>query len=100
MAILKENLLVQFSVVSFVIMAVLAAVIAVALTLSLANNVELLKDHGSAMMAGQMIQPRVSLERSRTRQKRPSPRSRKLPRGWLRPPIRCPLCGWRWQSTR
>ena len=54
---LKNNLLIQFSVISFVIMAILAVAIGTILTTRLDSNVELLKDHGAAMMSGQMIQP-------------------------------------------
>lgn len=53
----RGNLLVQFSVISFVIMAILAAAIGTILTTRLDRNVELLKDHGTAMMSGKMIQP-------------------------------------------
>ena len=52
---LKDNLLVQFSVTSFAIMAVLAVVISIILTIRLSGALELLKNHGAAMMAGEMI---------------------------------------------
>lgn len=54
---MKGNLLVQFSVISFVTMAILAVAIGGILTTRLDRNVGLLKDHGAAMMSGQMIQP-------------------------------------------
>lgn len=54
---LKENLLVQFSVVSFVIMLALAVGVSTLLTTRLSHNIDLLKDHGAAMMAGTMIKP-------------------------------------------
>jgi len=47
----RENLLVRFSVVSFVIMAVLAVVIAMVLTTGLHRNIKLLEAHGAAMKA-------------------------------------------------
>ena len=52
---LAGNLVVQFSLASFVIMAILAAVISIILTTRLGSDLELLKDHGAAMMAGEMI---------------------------------------------
>ena len=54
---MKGNLLVQFSVISFVTMAILAVAIGGILTTRLERNVGLLKDHGAAMMSGQMIKP-------------------------------------------
>ena len=57
MRLFKENLLVQFSTVSFVVMLTLAVAISMVLTTKLDNNIEKLKDHGAAMMAGQMIKP-------------------------------------------
>ena len=53
----KNNLLVRFSVVSLVIMAILALVISRALHEELSRNVELLEQHGAVMMSGSMIQP-------------------------------------------
>jgi len=52
---LRNNLLIQFSVASFLIMVTLALVISVILSTRLNRNVELLEDHGAAMMAGTMI---------------------------------------------
>ena len=54
---LRDNLLVQFSVLSLVIMVMLAISISNVLTTRLDRNVDLLKDHGAAMMSGVMIQP-------------------------------------------
>lgn len=54
---LRNNLLVQFSVLSLVIMVMLAISISSVLTSRLDRNVDLLKDHGAAMMSGVMIQP-------------------------------------------
>ena len=54
---LSSNLLIQFSVASFVIMAVLAVALAAILTTRLNRNVDLLKEHGAAMMSGTMIMP-------------------------------------------
>ena len=54
---LRDNLLVQFSVLSLVIMMMLAISISNVLTSRLDRNVDLLKDHGAAMMSGVMIQP-------------------------------------------
>ncbi len=55
MRLLKENLLVQFSLASFIIIAILAIVLSVTLTAKLDRNVELLEEHGASMMAGKMI---------------------------------------------
>ena len=52
----RDNLLVQFTLVSFVIMLVLALGLALLLNFRLNDSVDLLKDHGAAMMAGTMIQ--------------------------------------------
>lgn len=52
----RNNLLVEFSVVSLSIMAILAVVISVILSTRLDGAVELLEDHGAAMMAGQTIE--------------------------------------------
>ena len=51
----RNKMFIQFSVASFLIMVVLAVVITVVLGIRLNRNVELLKDHGAAMMAGTMI---------------------------------------------
>ena len=53
----KENLLVQFSVASFLIMAILAVVLSMILTSRLNRDMDLLRDHGAAMMSGTMIKP-------------------------------------------
>ena len=53
---LKDNLLVQFSVTSFAIMAILAVVISTILAIRLSGDLKLLHDHGTAMMAGEMIE--------------------------------------------
>ena len=53
----NENLLVRFSIVSFVILLVLAVVISTIVSMRLHRNVELLNDHGAAMRAGTVIQP-------------------------------------------
>ena len=52
---LKENLVVQFSVVSLVIMVVLTVVMSLVFHARLGRGAELLWDHGAAMMAGTMI---------------------------------------------
>ena len=52
---LRHDMLVQFSITSFLIMVALAVVISVILSARLSRNVELLEDHGAAMMAGTMI---------------------------------------------
>lgn len=51
----KDNLLIQFSIASFVVMTVIAVVTATLLTTTLDRNIEYLQDHGAAMMAGNMI---------------------------------------------
>ena len=51
----RDDLLVQFSVVSFVIMVSLAIGIGVLLHWRLDDNITLLREHGAAMMAGAMI---------------------------------------------
>ena len=53
---MSGNLLVQFSVISFVTMTILAVTIGGILTTRLDRNVGLLKVHGASMMSGQMIQ--------------------------------------------
>ena len=50
-----DNMLIQFSVTSFLIIVAIAVVVSVILSTRLNRNVDLLMDHGSAMMAGQMI---------------------------------------------
>jgi len=57
---LRENLLVQFSVTSFAIIVVIALVISFVISAQLERNIELLTAHGSAMMAGMMIEPSAS----------------------------------------
>ncbi|MCH7620365.1 MAG: response regulator [Chloroflexi bacterium] len=52
---LKENLLVQFSLASFLIIGMLAITLSVVITTQLDHNVEHLREHGAAMMAGAMI---------------------------------------------
>ena len=52
---LTDNLLAQFLVISFAIMAILAVVISIILTIRLSGDLELLEHHGDAMMAGEMI---------------------------------------------
>ena len=53
---LRQNMVLQFSVVSFVIMVVLAVVISLVIHTRLDHSGELLRDHGAAMMAGTMIE--------------------------------------------
>ena len=57
MRLLRENLLVQFSVASLVIMVALAVVISVMISSRLEHNLGHLEDHGAAMMSGGMIDP-------------------------------------------
>ena len=52
---LKENLLVQFSLASFLIIGMLAITLSVVITTQLDRNIEHLQDHGTAMMGGAMI---------------------------------------------
>ena len=52
---LRGNIVVQFSLASFVLMAALAITIAVIYTDKLAENIELLSMHGSVMHSGDMI---------------------------------------------
>ena len=52
---LKDNLLVQFSLASFLIIGMLAIVLSAVITTQLDHNIEHLQDHGAAMMAGAMI---------------------------------------------
>ena len=55
MGVLKDNLLVQFSVASFVVLAVIAVVLSFIFTVQLNDDIGLLKQHGAAMMSGNMI---------------------------------------------
>ena len=52
---ITNNLLVQFSVLSFVIMIALAAIMSLILTRGPDNTIDFLREHGAAMMAGSMI---------------------------------------------
>ena len=52
---LKDNLLVQFSVASFMIIGIIALTLSCVITAQLDRNVEHLWEHGAAMMAGAMI---------------------------------------------
>ena len=54
---LKENLLLHFSLLSVVLMAVIAVALASMLTSRLERNIGLLRDHGAAMMSGTVIKP-------------------------------------------
>jgi len=54
---LKENLLVQFTIISFGVVAIFAVVLFATLSSRLSRNVELVKEHGASMMSGQMIMP-------------------------------------------
>ena len=54
---LWNNLLVQFSVISFAVMVALAVIISTILTGRLNHGVSLLQDHGVAMMSGTIIKP-------------------------------------------
>ncbi len=51
----RGNLLIQFSITSFLITAAIAVVVSVILSLRLHENIELIEDHEGAMMAGTMI---------------------------------------------
>ena len=53
----KNNLLAQFSVVTFVIMVIMALVISVVLIETLNRNVDLMKEHEAALVAGETIRP-------------------------------------------
>lgn len=57
MANFKSNLLAQFSVVTFVIMVILALVISMVLIETLNRNVGLMKEHNVALLAGETIDP-------------------------------------------
>ena len=52
---LRGNLLVQFSVFSFVIMVILGVSLVITLNRMLGNDISLLVEHGNAMMSGIMI---------------------------------------------
>ena len=52
----RDNLLVQFSVVSFVIMVILALVIAFVFVEVLNRNIGLLEDHTAALQAGEVVE--------------------------------------------
>ena len=54
---LSGNLFVEFATVSLLAMVVLAILLSTVLTSRLSRNVELLEDHGSAMMSCTMITP-------------------------------------------
>ena len=51
----RGNLLIQFSITSFLITASIAAVVSVILSARRRENIELIEDHEAAMMAGTMI---------------------------------------------
>ena len=53
----RNNMLVQFSLISLVIIGILAATSITILTIRLNHDVELLRDHGAAMRAGTVISP-------------------------------------------
>ncbi len=53
----KDNLLVQFSVVTFVIMVILAMIVAFVLIAALNRNIELTRDHLVALESGEAIGP-------------------------------------------
>ena len=55
MAHLRTNMLLQFSVTSFLLMFALAAVLSIILSERLDRNVQLLEDHGAVMRAGGTI---------------------------------------------
>lgn len=55
MNVLRDNLVAQFAIVSFAMMAILASSLIVVLRTSLNHDIDLLRDHGAAMMAGTMI---------------------------------------------
>ena len=52
---LKDNLLVQFSIASFLIIGMLAITLSVVIATQLEHNIEHLREHRAAMMAGTMI---------------------------------------------
>jgi hypothetical protein len=51
----RGNLLIQFSITSFLITAAIAVVVSVILSPRLHENIELIEDHEGAMMAVTMI---------------------------------------------
>jgi len=51
----RGNLLIQFSITSFLITAAIAVVVSVILSPRLHENIELIENHEGAMMAGTMI---------------------------------------------
>ena len=53
----KNNLLAQFSVVTFVIMVILGLVVSMVLIEILNRNLDLMKDHNAALLAGRAIMP-------------------------------------------
>ena len=53
----KNNLLAQFSVITFAIMVILGLVVSMVLIEMLNRNIELMQDHSSALMAGRAIEP-------------------------------------------
>ena len=53
----RDNIVIQFSVASFVVMVLLAATIAIIFTNQLTENIGLLAMHGSQMHAGHIIRP-------------------------------------------
>ena len=55
MRVLKENLLIQFSIASSVVIITLAMVLAYVFTVQLNNDIDLLKQHSAAMMSGTVI---------------------------------------------
>ena len=55
MKVLRDNLVAQFAIVSFVMMAVLTVSLTTILRIKLDDNIELLRSHSAAMMAGIMI---------------------------------------------
>ena len=56
MKVLRENLVAQFAVISFATMAILAGSLAILLHGGLSRNIELLRNHGAAMIAGTIIE--------------------------------------------
>ena len=57
----EGNLIVRFSVVSFILVFILSVVFMFVLTKQLDRNIELLKDHGVAEMSGTIILGTVTL---------------------------------------
>ena len=51
----RGNLLIQFSITSFLITAAIAVVVSVILSPRLHENIELIENHEGAMMAGTII---------------------------------------------